>query len=44
MAMKSIREEIRKVENGAYDKVDNPLKNAPHSEEMVTTNDWKHKL
>lgn len=43
MAMKQIREEIRKVENGTYDKLDNPLKNAPHSEEVVTKSEWNHK-
>jgi glycine dehydrogenase len=43
MAMKGIREEIRKVENGTYDKLDNPLKNAPHSQDMVTKNEWTHK-
>ena len=27
----SIRDEIRKVQSGEYDKLDNPLKNAPHT-------------
>jgi glycine dehydrogenase len=31
LAMRNIREEIRKVENGTFDKIDNPLKNAPHT-------------
>jgi len=30
-AMKSIRNEIRKIENGVYDKLDNPIRNAPHT-------------
>ena len=40
-AMIRIREEIRAVENGALDKDDNPLKNAPHTAaEMV--GEWTH--
>lgn len=29
--MKNIRKEISKIENGEFDKIDNPLKNAPHT-------------
>merc|ERR1712110_174753 len=34
-AMISIREEIRKVENGTWPMEDNPLKNAPHTQVEV---------
>ena len=42
-AMISIRGEIKRVETGVYDKTDNPLKNAPHTAEDVTGEDWAHK-
>ncbi len=42
-AMIAIREEIRAVEQGKLDREDNPLKNAPHTAEMVASDDWKHK-
>ena len=38
-----IKEEINKVKNGQYDKIDNPLKNAPHTHVELTANEWKHK-
>ncbi len=41
-ALLSIREEIRAVEEGKADKKDNPLKNAPHTQQMVTADEWKH--
>jgi glycine dehydrogenase len=41
-AMIAIREEIAKVENGAWPKDDNPLKNAPHTADVVTADEWKH--
>ena len=41
-AMISIRAEIGKIEKGEWDKSDNPLKNAPHTESMVTSSEWKH--
>jgi glycine dehydrogenase len=41
-AMIAIREEINAIETGASDKLDNPLKNAPHTSGMVTANEWKH--
>ncbi|MFM1870177.1 MAG: glycine cleavage system protein glycine dehydrogenase [Pseudomonadota bacterium] len=41
-AMVTIAEEIKKVVNGVYDKEDNPLKNAPHTAEVVLSNDWNH--
>ena len=41
-AMLAIREEIRAVETGASDRVDNALKNAPHTSEMVCADQWEH--
>jgi glycine dehydrogenase len=41
-AMISIREEIRKVESGAWPKDDNPLKNAPHTSQSLLKADWPH--
>lgn len=41
-ALISIREEIKAVEEGKADKKDNPLKNAPHTQFVITANEWKH--
>ena len=41
-AMISIRHEIDDVEKGLSDKVNNPLKNAPHTVAVVTGNEWEH--
>jgi glycine dehydrogenase len=41
-ALIAIRQEIREIEEGKLDKADNPLKNAPHTAEAVTADDWKH--
>jgi glycine dehydrogenase len=41
-AMISIREEIRSIENGKVDKKDNPLKNAPHTQQTVMADHWPH--
>lgn len=41
-ALIAIRGEISEVEAGSLDKVDNPLKNAPHTAAVVTGNDWNH--
>lgn len=38
-AMLQIREEINQIENGAWTKQDNPLKNAPHTAEIFCQ-DW----
>ncbi|MBO9635427.1 MAG: aminomethyl-transferring glycine dehydrogenase [Chitinophagaceae bacterium] len=40
-AMLSIREEIRAIEESKSDKKDNPLKNAPHTQHVVISSDWK---
>lgn len=39
-AMKSIREEIREVEEEKADQKNNIIKNAPHTAEMVTSDAW----
>lgn len=39
-AMIAIRAEIKEIENGASDKIDNPLKNAPHTSAVVTADAW----
>ena len=41
-AMIAIREEIRAVEEGRMDPVDNPLKNAPHTAAVLVAEEWKH--
>lgn len=41
-ALLSIREEIKAIEEGKADKKDNPLKNAPHTQFVVTADEWKH--
>ncbi|MDC0247722.1 aminomethyl-transferring glycine dehydrogenase [Pelagibacteraceae bacterium] len=38
-----ISEEINKIKNGTFDKIDNPLKNAPHTHVELTANKWMHK-
>ncbi|MFA9391210.1 MAG: aminomethyl-transferring glycine dehydrogenase [Prolixibacteraceae bacterium] len=40
--MNSIFAEIKEVENGEADKLDNVLKNAPHTEGMVVSDEWNH--
>lgn len=39
-AMLCIRDEIRAVEDGRLDPINNPLKNAPHTLDEVTATDW----
>ena len=41
-AMIKIRKEIKQIETGDLDKKDNMLKNAPHSAEQVTADEWSH--
>jgi glycine dehydrogenase len=41
-ALLSIREEIREIEAGIADPVDNVLKNSPHTAEMVISDEWNH--
>ena len=41
-AMISIRKEIRAIEDGEMDAEDNPLKNAPHTIDMISADEWNH--
>jgi glycine dehydrogenase len=41
-AMISIHAEIKAIESGAMDRTDHPLKNAPHTAEMVAADRWEH--
>jgi glycine dehydrogenase len=41
-AMIAIRGEIDKVASGEWDAADNPLRNAPHTAEAVTADEWSH--
>ncbi|HEX3193279.1 MAG TPA: aminotransferase class V-fold PLP-dependent enzyme, partial [Streptosporangiaceae bacterium] len=41
-ALIAIRAEIAQVASGEYDARDNPLKNAPHTAEMLIAGEWKH--
>ena len=41
-AMIAIRAEIREVEAGRMDRTDNPLKNAPHTAQMIAADNWSH--
>ena len=42
-ALQKIKLEIDKIQSGEYDKVDNPLKNAPHTHVELSSNKWEHK-
>lgn len=41
-AMIQIKNEIRDIANGVFDKDDNPLINAPHTASSVIASDWAH--
>jgi glycine dehydrogenase len=41
-AMIGIHEEIRAIETGKADKVNNPLKNAPHTQWTACSTEWNH--
>ena len=41
-AMIGIREEIREIETGRADRTDNLLRNAPHTLESLTADEWTH--
>jgi glycine dehydrogenase len=41
-ALISIYGEIKAVEEGRADKLDNVLKNAPHTQAVITADEWKH--
>src|SRR6185369_8890550 len=41
-AMISIHSEIVAIESGQMDKQNNPLKNAPHTADMIAASEWNH--
>ena len=41
--LKKIKQEIDKIHSGVYDKLDNPVKNAPHTHLELASNKWEHK-
>ena len=41
-ALLGIYEEAKHIERGEIDAKDNPLKNAPHTQSVVTADDWQH--
>ncbi|MEO7265775.1 MAG: aminomethyl-transferring glycine dehydrogenase [Ferruginibacter sp.] len=41
-ALLSIRNEIRAIEEGTSSREDNPLKHAPHTQFVITANEWNH--
>ena len=41
-AMISIYQEIQDITQGKMDRVDNPLKNAPHTQRIIAADDWNH--
>ena len=42
-ALIKIKKEIDLVESSKFDKIDNPLKNAPHTHIELASNEWRHK-
>ena len=41
-ALLNIRKEIKAIEEGKSDKMDNPLKNAPHTQFEIAIDNWSH--
>ena len=41
-ALKTIRAEIREIENNEVDKLDNVVKNAPHTLSHLVADEWEH--
>ena len=41
-ALLAIHAEIVAIETGRFDKTDNPLKNAPHTQHVICANEWAH--
>ena len=41
-ALLNIRKEISQIENGTLDRKDNVLKNAPHTQQKVCSDNWPH--
>jgi glycine dehydrogenase len=42
-ALISIYHEIKAIEEGKSDKIDNALKNAPHTQQVICADEWNHK-
>ena len=42
-ALIAIRDEVREIERGTWDRDDNPLKHAPHTMRAVVSDAWDHK-
>ena len=38
-----IKQEIDHIKSGKFDKVDNPIKNAPHTDTELASDNWQHK-
>ena len=38
-----IKQEIDKIKSGKFDKDDNPIKNAPHTDSELASDSWEHK-
>ncbi len=38
-----IKSEIDEIKKGTFDKIDNPIKNAPHTDLELAADEWKHK-
>jgi len=43
LSLEKIKEEIDKIQSGVFDKIDNPIKNAPHTHVELASNKWSHK-
>jgi glycine dehydrogenase len=41
-ALLAIHQEIKNIETGVADKLDNVLKNAPHTQAVICANEWTH--
>jgi glycine dehydrogenase len=41
-ALISIHQEIKAIEEGRSDKTDNPMKHAPHTQQVVCADEWNH--
>ena len=41
-ALIGIYNEIKAIERGDFDKLDNPLKNAPHTQKVICAEEWNH--
>ena len=39
----NIKSEIEMIKSGKFDKADNPIKNAPHTDLELSSDEWEHK-